>query len=64
MAKIKIIALLPLLAFGLPQSEGQTVTVEKKQADEMIEAGYAKVYTGKDVEATPEVKVEDPVKTE
>lgn len=42
--KIKIVALLPLLAFGLPQSEGQSVSVEKKQADEIIEAGYAKLY--------------------
>jgi hypothetical protein len=64
MAKIKLIALLPLLAFGLPQSEGQVVSVEKKQADEMIEAGYAKVHTGKDVETSPEVPVEEPVKTE
>jgi hypothetical protein len=43
--KIKIVALLPLLAYGLPQSEGQSVSVEKKQADEIIEAGYAKLYT-------------------
>ena len=42
--KIKIVALLPLLAFGLPQSEGQSVSIEKKQADELIEAGYAKLY--------------------
>jgi len=42
--KVKILALLPLLAFGLPQSEGQVAEVEKKQADEMIEAGYAELY--------------------
>jgi len=42
--KIKIEALLPLLKFGLPQSEGQTVSLEKKQADEIIEAGYAKLW--------------------
>lgn len=43
--KIKIVAVLPLLAYGLPQSEGQSVSVEKKQAEEIIEAGYAKLYT-------------------
>lgn len=42
--KVKILALLPLLAFGLPQSEGQVAEVEKKQADEIIEAGYAELY--------------------
>lgn len=45
--KIKIEALLPLLVFGLPQSEGQTVSVEKKQAEEIIEAGYAKLFVAK-----------------
>lgn len=42
--KIKLIALLPLLRFGLPQSEGQIVEVEKNQADELIESGYAELY--------------------
>lgn len=42
--KVKILALLPLLAFGLPQSEGQVAEVEKKQADEIIEAGYGELY--------------------
>lgn len=41
--KIKIEALLPLLAYGLPQSEGQTVLLPEKQALEVIEAGYGKL---------------------
>lgn len=54
MAKVLIIALLPLLKFGLPQSEGQEVSIEKKQADEIIEAGYAKLVS--DVKAEQKAK--------
>jgi len=42
--KVKLRALLPLLRYGLPQSEGQTVELEKNQADELIEAGYAELF--------------------
>lgn len=43
MSKILIIALLPLFAFDLPYRDGQELEVEQKQADELIEAGYAKL---------------------
>ena len=57
--KIKIVALLPLLAFGLPQSEGQSVSVEKKQADEIIGAGYGKLYVVSKGEVLTEEEVAD-----
>lgn len=40
MAKKIIKAVLPLLAFGLPQRPGQFVEVEEKQAEEIIESAY------------------------
>jgi hypothetical protein len=44
MAKtIKVEALLPLFSFGLPHREGQNVELDEKQANELIEAGYAKL---------------------
>lgn len=50
MANKYVKAVLPLLAFGLPQRPGQIVELEEKQADEVIDLAYA-------VEATPaEVK--------
>jgi len=52
--KIKIIALLPLLKFGLPQSEGQSVSLEKKQAEEIIESGYAELFVASKKEETEE----------
>jgi membrane protein involved in colicin uptake len=42
MSKKLIIAILPLIPFGFPHREGQTLECDSKQADEMIEAGYAK----------------------
>ena len=55
--KVKILALLPLFAFGLPQSEGQVAEVEKKQADEIIEAGYGELYVApKKVGSSEEVE--------
>jgi hypothetical protein len=53
MAKVKIVALLPLYRFGLPQSEGQEVELDSKQAEEIIEAGYAE-KKGKDVKNSAE----------
>lgn len=47
MAKKKIKAELPLLAFGLPQRPGHVVELEEKQASEIVEAGYAKFYDEK-----------------
>ena len=43
MATIKIIALLPLFRFSLPQSEGQEVEVDEVQGNEIIELGYARL---------------------
>lgn len=40
MAKIKILVLLPLLAFGLPYRPDQVVEFDEKEADEIISAGY------------------------
>jgi F0F1-type ATP synthase epsilon subunit len=57
--KIKIVALLPLLAFGLPQSEGQVAEVEKMQADEIIGAGYGELYVApKKVDVVADAGVE------
>ena len=56
--KVKILALLPLFAFGLPQSEGQIAEVEKKQADEIIEAGYGELYVAPKKEVTEETTEE------
>jgi len=48
MAKlVKILALLPLFPFGFPNREGQELEVEKKQADELIAAGYAQLVVVK-----------------
>ncbi len=51
--KVKLIAKIPLLRFGLPQSEGQTLELDKNQADELIDLGYAEVYTGEVKDEAP-----------
>lgn len=57
--KIKIEALLPLHRYGLPQSEGQTVSLEGKQAKEIIEAGYAKLFKKSETEETETEETEN-----
>jgi hypothetical protein len=47
MANKLILALLPLVAFGLPTRDGQEVEVDEKQADELVELGYAKIVDKK-----------------
>lgn len=47
MAKVLVVALLPLTAFGLPTRDGQEVEVDKKVADELVELGYAKIVDKK-----------------
>ncbi len=42
MATKKIEALLPLIRFDLPYREGMKFEIEEKQANELIEMGYAK----------------------
>lgn len=48
MAKKLILALLPLVAFGLPTRDGQEVELDEKQADELVELGYAKIVDKKE----------------
>jgi hypothetical protein len=54
MKTLVIIALLPLARFGFPHREGQELEVEKKQAEEIIQAGFGKLAV--DVKAEEEAK--------
>jgi hypothetical protein len=47
MAKVLVLALVPLVCVGLPTRDGQEVELDKKQADELVELGYVKVVDKK-----------------
>lgn len=59
MANVKIKAVLPLLRFGLPQSEGQVAEVEKKLATEIVDLGYATFCNSKDAPVTTDADTSD-----
>lgn len=47
MAKVLVLALIPLTCVGLPTRDGQEVELDEKQADELVELGYVKVVDKK-----------------
>lgn len=52
---ITIIALLPLIPFGFPHREGQTLKIDEDRGREIIEAGYAKEHDTKAEKAAAKV---------
>lgn len=58
-AFIKLVALLPLVRFGLPYREGMEFETNANLAEELVESGYAELKNKTTVKDIADLKVND-----